>query len=101
MVELPSKPQLGSSARVGGVSNCFTRVLPRSSGTGCFPSSQMYSSLYFGIKLRVLPDECVEYLGAVGERGKPPTWRAGPDQVELRLSMTGRGPRNGFAWIQR
>src|SRR6185369_169709 len=47
MVELPSNPQLGRSARVGGCSNCLSRVLPRSSGTGCLPSSQMYSSLYF------------------------------------------------------
>src|ERR1700733_4401797 len=49
MVELPSKPQLGRSARVGGVSNAFIRVLPRRPGTGCLPSSQMYSSLYFVI----------------------------------------------------
>src|SRR3984957_17997076 len=47
MVELPSNPQLGKSARVGGCSNGLSSVLPRSSGTGCLPSSQMYSSLYF------------------------------------------------------
>src|ERR1035441_2111995 len=47
MVELPSKPQLGRSARVGGCSNALSRLLPRRSGTGFLPSSQMYSSLYF------------------------------------------------------
>src|ERR1700726_4894242 len=49
MVELPSKPQLGRSARAGGCSNALSRLLPRRSGTGFFPSSQMYSSLYFVI----------------------------------------------------
>src|ERR1700722_8736602 len=49
MVELPSKPQLGRSERVGGFSNALRRVLPRSSGTGFLPSSHMYSSLYFFI----------------------------------------------------
>src|ERR1700676_1233252 len=49
MVELPSNPQLGISARVGGCSNAFSRLLPRRSGTGVLPSSQMYSSLYFVI----------------------------------------------------
>src|ERR1019366_7541842 len=47
IVELPSKPQSGRSARVGGFSNDLIVVLPRSSGTGFLPSSQMYSSLYF------------------------------------------------------
>src|SRR5208282_817789 len=47
MVELPSKPQLGISARVGGCSNDLSRLLPRRPGTGLVPSSQMYSSLYF------------------------------------------------------
>src|SRR5258708_29560019 len=47
MVELPSKPQLGRSARVGGCSNALSSVLPRNSGIGVLPSSQMYSSLYF------------------------------------------------------
>src|SRR5580698_9245230 len=51
MVELPSNPQLGISARVGGCSNCLMRVFPRRLGTGCFPSSQMYSSLYFVISI--------------------------------------------------
>src|SRR5580704_9128730 len=49
MVELPSKPHLGISASEGGFSNCLTSVLPRSSGTGSLPSSQIYSSLYFVI----------------------------------------------------
>src|SRR5579862_381140 len=49
IVELPSKPQFGRSASEGGFSNDFMSVLPRSSGTGCLPSSQMYSSLYFVI----------------------------------------------------
>src|SRR5664280_1147483 len=49
MVELPSKPQLGRSARLGGCSNSLSRLLPRRPGTGCLPSSQMYSSLYFVI----------------------------------------------------
>src|ERR1700761_1410286 len=49
MVELPSKPQRGRSASVGAVANSLIVVLPRSSGTGCLPSSQMYSSLYFAI----------------------------------------------------
>src|SRR5580698_6710452 len=56
MVELPSKPHLGRSASVGGFSNCLRRVLPRSSGTGCFPSSQIYSSLYFVIVFEGSPD---------------------------------------------
>src|SRR5580704_17389405 len=47
MVELPSKPQRGRSASVGGLSKDFSWVLPRSSGTGFLPSSQIYSSLYF------------------------------------------------------
>src|ERR1700681_3748008 len=51
MVELPSNPQLGISARVGGWSNAFSRLFPRSSGTGFLPSSQMYSSLYFVISI--------------------------------------------------
>src|ERR1700676_2296024 len=57
MVELPSNPQLGISARVGGCSNAFSRLLPRRSGTGVLPSSQMYSSLYFVIIFRKLESE--------------------------------------------
>src|SRR5271169_5625427 len=49
MVELPSNPQLGMSASVGGCSNDLSRLLPRRPGTGFFPSSQMYSSLYLVI----------------------------------------------------
>src|SRR5580692_11476068 len=64
MVELPSKPQLGRSARVGGCSNALSRLLPRKPGTGCLPSSQMYSSLYlvmvfgFSRNLRNRPHSC-------------------------------------------
>ena len=49
IVELPSKPHRGRSASVGGFSNALIVVLPRSSGMGFLPSSQMYSSLYFFI----------------------------------------------------
>ena len=35
MVELPSNPHSGRSARVGAFSNDFIRVLPRNSGMGC------------------------------------------------------------------
>src|ERR1700760_3777984 len=60
MVELPSNPQRGRSARVGDSSNAFICVLPRRLGTGCLPSSQMYSSLYLVMRtetasLRVSP----------------------------------------------
>src|SRR6201986_2077384 len=51
IVELPSKPQVGKSASTGGLSNVFRVVFPRNSGTGFFPSSQMYSSLYFVIQI--------------------------------------------------
>ena len=49
IVELPSKPHRGRSASVGAVANSLIVVLPRSSGMGFLPSSQMYSSLYFFI----------------------------------------------------
>src|SRR5690348_10865454 len=49
MVELPSKPHSGSSPSEGNVSNSFICVLPRRLGVGVYPSSQMYSSLYFVI----------------------------------------------------
>src|SRR5580658_2988857 len=51
VVELPSNPHKGRSARVGVLLNSLMLVLPRSSGMGFLPSSQMYSSLYFGIVL--------------------------------------------------
>ena len=49
MVELPSKPQRGSCSSEGKLSNSLICVLPRRLGTGVYPSSQMYSSLYFVI----------------------------------------------------
>src|SRR5580704_8518191 len=49
LVELPSKPHIGSSASVGKVSNSLTWVLPRRFATGVYPSSQIYSNLYFAI----------------------------------------------------
>src|SRR5271170_2005034 len=57
MVELPSNPQLGRSARVGGCSNAFSRLLPRRPGTGVLPSSQMYSSLYFVMGRSLIVDD--------------------------------------------
>jgi hypothetical protein len=51
IVELPSKPQRGKAARVGAFSKLFNWVLPRNSGTGFLPSSQMYSSLYLVMEL--------------------------------------------------
>src|SRR5215469_4045236 len=51
IVELPSNPHRGRSARVGVASNDLIVVLPRSSGMGVLPSSQMYSSLYFAMGL--------------------------------------------------
>src|SRR4051794_21555257 len=53
-VELPSKPHIGSSSRVGKTSNSSIFVLPRRFGTGSWPSSQMYSSLYLAISSPVL-----------------------------------------------
>src|SRR5262245_40500017 len=49
MVELPSKPHSGSCASVGKLSKSLSWVLPRRLGTGVYPSSQMYSSLYLVI----------------------------------------------------
>src|SRR6187200_2602965 len=49
IVELPSKPQSGSCSSVGKLSNSLIWVLPRIFGTGVYPSSQIYSSLYFVI----------------------------------------------------
>src|SRR5580698_10118826 len=50
MVELPSKPHSGSCSSVGNESNSLIWVLPRRFGTGVYPSSQIYSSLYFVIE---------------------------------------------------
>src|SRR5579859_4693203 len=49
IVELPSNPQLGMSARVGGCSKDLIRVLPRNPGMGVLTSSQMYSRLFLVI----------------------------------------------------
>src|SRR5208337_3997662 len=59
MVELPSNPHRGRSARVGVLSNSLMLVLPRSSGMGFFPSSQMYSSLNFGMVLLNCRESCI------------------------------------------
>src|SRR3954453_19713764 len=48
-VEEPSKPHSGSCSSVGNESNSLICVLPRKLGVGVYPSSQMYSSLYFVI----------------------------------------------------
>ena len=49
MVELPSKPHKGSCSRVGNSAYSLICVLPRRLGVGVYPSSQIYSSLYFVI----------------------------------------------------
>src|SRR4051812_39870199 len=49
LVELPSKPQRGSCSSVGKPSYSLICVLPRRFGTGVYPSSHKYSSLYFVI----------------------------------------------------
>src|SRR5437899_3196661 len=51
MVELPSKPHSGSCSSVGNESNSLICVLPRRFGVGVYPSSQIYSSLYFVIEI--------------------------------------------------
>src|SRR6266699_5836307 len=56
MVELPSKPHSGSCSSVGNESNSLICVLPRKFGVGVYPSSQMYSSLYFVIELSHVDD---------------------------------------------
>src|SRR3954469_646459 len=55
-VELPSKPHSGSCSRVGNESNSLIWVLPRRFGVGVYPSSQIYSSLYFVIELSHVGD---------------------------------------------
>src|SRR6187402_1078308 len=55
-VELPSKPHRGSCSRVGNESNSLICVLPRRFGVGVYPSSQIYSSLYFVIELSHVGD---------------------------------------------
>src|ERR1700722_12607952 len=49
IVELPSNPHKGRSPSVGGAANSLSVVLPRNSGMGFLPSSQIYSNLYFFI----------------------------------------------------
>src|SRR3990170_657239 len=49
MVEEPSKPHSGSWSSVGNSAYSLICVFPRRLGTGVYPSSQMYSSLYFVI----------------------------------------------------
>src|SRR6202163_2904364 len=51
MVELPSKPHSGSCSSAGNDANSLIWVLPRKFGVGVYPSSQIYSSLYFVIEL--------------------------------------------------
>src|SRR5246127_3313463 len=50
MVDEPSKPHSGSCSSVGNESNSLICVLPRRFGVGVYPSSQIYSSLYFVIE---------------------------------------------------
>src|SRR5579872_5704003 len=50
-VEEPSKPQSGSCSNVGNEANSLIWVLPRKFGVGVYPSSQIYSSLYWVIEL--------------------------------------------------
>src|SRR5215831_21372038 len=49
-VEEPSKPHSGSCSSVGNDANSLIWVLPRKFGVGVYPSSQIYSSLYFVIE---------------------------------------------------
>src|SRR6188768_3872430 len=51
MVEEPSKPHSGSCSSVGKAANSLICVLPRRFGVGVYPSSQIYSSLYFVIEI--------------------------------------------------
>src|SRR5271165_6301122 len=78
MVELPSKPQLGTSASVGGFSNALSRLLPRRSGTGFLPSSQMYSSLYF----------VMVFGGSLGKAELPQTGQGRTGLLSLRIKST-------------
>src|SRR5215475_13631620 len=50
MVDEPSKPHNGSCSSVGKDANSLIWVLPRKFGVGVYPSSQIYSSLYFVIE---------------------------------------------------
>ena len=55
-VELPSKPHSGSCSRVGNELNSLIWVWPPRFGVGDYPSSQIYSSLYFVIELSHVGD---------------------------------------------
>src|ERR1041385_1217566 len=61
-VEEPSKPQSGSCSSVGKDANSLIWVLPRKFGVGVYPSSQIYSSLYFVI------EPLFDGLSVVGDR---------------------------------
>src|ERR1700733_14119911 len=62
LVDEPSKPQSGSCSSVGNESKSLSWVLPRRLGAGVWPSSHMYSSLYFVITVSLLVCEvrCVD-----------------------------------------
>src|SRR6478752_2698988 len=78
-VDEPSKPHSGSCSSVGNSANSLICVLPRRLGTGVYPSSQMYSSLYFVI-VGFSPVDDAEgendagALGAAGAFGGATTW---------------------------
>ena len=60
-VELPSKPHSGRSSRLGNALYSLICVFPRKFGVGVYPSSQMYSSLYFvilGLSLLLTTVKC-------------------------------------------
>ncbi len=62
------KTPIGNIGQRGGFSKDFNRVLPRSSGTGCLPSSQMYSNLYLVMVVCVTEFRFVtERINACGE----------------------------------
>src|ERR1700676_823792 len=81
MVELPSNPHLGISARVGGCSNSLSRLLPRRPGTGCLPSSQMYSSLYF----------VIVFGGSVG-------WGHSDADSAIQVLLSNMPIKSAFSW---
>src|ERR1700710_193739 len=67
MVDEPSNPHSGSCSRVGKEANSLICVLPRRFGTGVYPSSQIYSSLYLVIELSH------ELMMRMGARSSAPT----------------------------
>src|SRR3954454_4750324 len=80
MVDEPSKPQSGSCSRLGNASKSFSWVLPRRLGTGVYPSSQIYSSLYFVIRVsHWLITRCVsERCQMPGNRRRAPAVNCWP-----------------------